>query len=69
MIQLSTTGEKKELGSAEEMGSIQGGSQAFKADICCTTRRRFKQLNFRSLSACGLWAATTEVAEIRNDFL
>ena len=55
MIQLSTTGEKKELGSAEEMGSIQGGSQAFKADICCcTTRRRFKQLNFRSLSACGL---------------
>ena len=30
---LSGTGEKKELGSTEEMGSIQGGSQAFKADI------------------------------------
>ena len=36
------TGEKKELGSAEEMGSNQGGSQAFKADISVK-----KQLNFR----------------------
>ena len=41
------TGEKKELGSAEEMGSNQGGSQAFKADI------RAKQSN--STSVLLLW--------------